>query len=473
MLFNSFIFWIFFFTVFALYLRLPHCQQNFLLLAASYIFYGYWDWRFLSLILISTVVDFFAAQKIYTSPEVGKKRYLFISVATNLGILGFFKYFNFFSDQLVAALSLLGMQPSITALDIILPVGISFYTFQTMSYTIDVYYSQTKPTKNFLDFALYVTFFPQLVAGPIERSFRLLPQIALPRERRPENLHEGLYLISLGLFKKVIIADNLAPFVDLIFSSPSTELTGFDCLIGIYAFAAQIYCDFSGYSAIARGLAKMLGFDLMLNFNLPYFAKSPTEFWRRWHISLSTWLRDYLYIPLGGNKKGIGKTARNLFITMGLGGLWHGAAWNFIIWGLYHGVLLVVYRVVGNVIPGWKITAPPNRRMVNLLQMVFFFQLTALGWLFFRANSAVQIASFLNKIVFDFTPTPLSLYGMGLLAFYFLPLMLYETILYLKKDQLAILRTNWVCQASVQIYVLLMLMIFPPMIYSEFIYFQF
>lgn len=473
MLFNSFIFWVFFFTVFAIYLQLSHRKQNLLLLVSSYLFYGYWDWRFLSLILISTIVDFFTAQKIYTSTGKGKKLYLYISVASNLGILGFFKYYNFFSEQLLLALSFLGFHPSILTLNIILPVGISFYTFQTMSYTIDVYNSNTKPTNSFLDFALYVSFFPQLVAGPIERSFRLLPQIALPRFIRAENLQEGLYLISLGLFKKVIIADNLAPFVDLIFSSPSTALTGIDCLIGVYAFSAQIYCDFSGYSDIARGLAKMMGFDLMLNFNMPYFASSPSDFWRRWHISLSTWLRDYLYIPLGGNKKGGGKTIRNLFITMGLGGLWHGAAWNFIIWGIYHGFLLVVYRIIGNIIPISKIGSSAQHRFSNLVQIVIFFHLTVLGWLFFRANSTDQILMFIGKILTDLTYTSLSSYGIGLLIFFFLPLVLYETILFLKNDQLILLKSNAFYQTTVLLYAILMLLVFPPMIYSEFIYFQF
>ncbi len=329
MLFNSYCFWLFFLVVFVLYAGLNHKWQNRLLLVASYIFYGAWDWRFLSLIWISTVVDFFVALKIdehrhSSNHERQKKLWLIVSLCTNLGLLGFFKYCGFFVEEMGQLMDWLGVPLSLPSLSIVLPVGISFYTFQTMSYTIDVYRDQIRPVRDFEGFALYVAFFPQLVAGPIERSTHLMPQIIKPRQLTSDGYIEGLYLVLLGMFKKVVIADNMAIIVNAVFQSPVSQLSGLECLLGVYAFAFQIYGDFSGYSAIARGVSKFLGFDIMVNFNLPYFAQSPQEFWHRWHISLSTWLRDYLYIPLGGNRHGTARTYRNLMVTMVLGGIWHG-----------------------------------------------------------------------------------------------------------------------------------------------------
>ncbi|MBE9529897.1 MAG: MBOAT family protein, partial [Proteobacteria bacterium] len=346
MLFNSVQFAIFFAIVYLLYLLLNHKGQNRLLLVASYVFYGCWDWRFLSLIAISTVVDYFCGLKIYESREKQKRKlFLFISVCSNLTILGFFKYFNFFTDNLYALLNGFGFSPDPFFLNIILPVGISFYTFQTISYSIDIYRKELNPTRKFLDFALFVSFFPQLVAGPIERAKNLLPQMLLPRKLTVDKFYEGCYLIFWGLFLKVFIADNLARMVDPVFSS-SGPYDGVRVLLALYAFAFQIFGDFAGYSNIARGLAKCMGFDLMVNFNLPYFAVNPKDFWQRWHISLSTWFRDYLYIPLGGNRHGQMNTCRNLAITMLLCGLWHGAAWTFIVWGAYHALLQIIHKLL-------------------------------------------------------------------------------------------------------------------------------
>ena len=298
MLFNSFDFLLFFIPVLLLQWLLPHKPRNLFLLTASYFFYACWDWRFLSLILLSTVVDFYCGQAIADSSDNRRRKLLVsISVVVNLTILGFFKYFNFFIDSAHEALASLGFSPATWHLDIILPVGISFYTFQTLSYSIDVYRGEVKPARKIADFALFVAFFPQLVAGPIERAKNLLPQMLKKPVFSLDQFYEGCWLVFWGLFKKVVIADNLAVIVDRAFNDPS--LTNGELLIALYAFAFQIYCDFSGYTDIARGIAKMMGYELMLNFRLPYFAKNSSEFWHRWHISLSTWLRDYLYIPLG------------------------------------------------------------------------------------------------------------------------------------------------------------------------------
>src|SRR3972149_1993846 len=346
MLFNSSTFLIFFVVVYTLYLLLQKRlkAQNALLLVASYIFYASWDWRFLSLLLLSTTVDFFIAKAIGSTDDLtpaGKARrktLLACSILFNLGVLGFFKYFNFFSESFIGLLNLFSMKADLITLNIVLPLGISFYTFQEMGYTIDVYRKHMKPTHNPFNFALFVAFFPHLVAGPIQRAESLLLQLERPRRITIEQVNTGLFLILWGLFKKVVIADNVREVANLIFNN-YTNYSGLDIVIGGLAFAVQIYGDFSGYSDIARGIARLMGFELMVNFRLPYFALNPTDFWQRWHISLSTWLRDYLYIPLGGNRKSNLITCRNLFLTMLLGGLWHGASWNFVIWGAYHGLI--------------------------------------------------------------------------------------------------------------------------------------
>jgi D-alanyl-lipoteichoic acid acyltransferase DltB (MBOAT superfamily) len=403
MLFNSVKFAIFFTIVYSLYLILKHKGQNRLLLVASYVFYGAWDWRFLSLILISTVVDYICGIKIHGSDDIRRRRlFLSLSICINLFILGFFKYFNFFASSLQVLLGHFGLVIHPQFLHIILPVGISFYTFQTMSYTIDIYRREMVPTKRFLDFALFVAFFPQLVAGPIERAKHLLPQILSPRKFSAEKFFEGCYLISWGFFQKVFVADNLARIVDPVFAS-SAPYNGAKVLIALYAFAFQIFCDFAGYSNIARGLGKCMGFEIMINFKLPYFATNPQEFWRRWHISLSSWLKDYLYIPLGGNRRKNLITYRNLSITMLLGGLWHGAAWTFVLWGAYQGLVLIVYRLCQRMLA--KIPNPKTiiiARVWFFARVVFFFHLICLGWLVFRAESMTQVFQMARSIILDF-----------------------------------------------------------------------
>ena len=395
MLFNSYTFLVFALAFFGLYYVLRHRAQNRLLLVASYVFYGAWDYRFLILILGSTIVDYTVALKLQrTERESHRKRLLFLSCAFNLGALGFFKYCGFFVDSATDVLALLGLQINPWSLNIILPVGISFYTFQTMGYTIDVYRRRQVPVRSFPDFALFVAFFPQLVAGPIERASHLLPQLAKKRTVRKANWITGGWLITWGLFKKCVVADNLGIVVDQVFGA-AEPASGLCCLLAIYAFAFQIYCDFSGYSDIARGLGSLMGIKISLNFNRPYLARNPREFWRRWHISLSTWLRDYVYIPLGGSRSGKGRGYRNLMITMLLGGLWHGAAWTFVLWGAFHGSVVAIHRAL---IP--KEGSDSGRRpLLDIMAWFGMFHVVCIGWLIFRADSVEQIVVFLRQIL--------------------------------------------------------------------------
>jgi alginate O-acetyltransferase complex protein AlgI len=391
---------VFFFAVFyTLYLlaRRHHRSQNVLLLGASYVFYAAWDWRFTGLLLLSTLVDYTIGRLLGATEQVStRKKLLTVSVIINLSVLGFFKYFNFFADSLVSTLTLVGIEPGISTLRIILPIGISFYTFQTIAYTFDIYRRRIETEKNLVDYGLYVAFFPQLVAGPIERASRLLPQIKYSRSITAEQVNTGIFLILWGLFKKVVIADQLAMTVDRVFSgevqSSPPALT-----IGAISFMFQIYCDFSGYTDIARGIGKLLGFELMLNFRLPYLAKNPSEFWRRWHISLSTWIRDYLYIPLGGNRQGRARTLLYLMIAMTLGGLWHGAAWNYVIWGFYHGVLLAVYQLL-TMRNSMRFLTEPGGSIQSVFQIFVMFILVLIGWVIFRVDSIGQIPSLVGDL---------------------------------------------------------------------------
>ena len=405
MLFNSLEFLIFLPTVFCLYwfvfqknLRI----QNLLLLLSSYVFYGWWDYRFLSLIFLSTIVDYFIGLKIYDSKNIKeKKSYLWVSILFNLGLLGFFKYFNFFIDSWIDLLGAIGYeQKSTWTLNIILPVGISFYTFQTLSYSLDIYQRKLKPTKDFISFASFVSFFPQLVAGPIERASNLLPQILNNRVFKYEQGVQGLRLILWGMFKKVVIADSLAWRVDLVFNN-FQNLDGGILLLGLIYFSFQIYCDFSGYSDIAIGTSKLFGFELMSNFKFPYFSRNIGEFWRRWHISLSTWFRDYLYIPLGGSKGGTYVSIRNIFIIFIVSGFWHGANWTFIIWGLIHALLYVPSFLVGKNRQYTTTVVAENTLLPSikeLFQMGITFLSTMIAWTFFRSESVVDAISFLLNI---------------------------------------------------------------------------
>ncbi len=405
MLFNSLEFFLFLPIVFILYWFVVNKKlklQNFLVLLASYVFYGWWDYRFLSLIALSTIVDYFIGLAIHKSDVKSvRRRLLWMSALFNLGLLGFFKYYNFFIDSWIDLLGSIGYSVENSwTLQVILPVGISFYTFQTMSYSIDIYRGKLKPTKDFIAFAAFVSFFPQLVAGPIERASNLLPQILKKRKFSKEQGIKGVELIVWGMFKKVVIADSLAPVVNDIFNN-YTDFSGGTLITGAVFFAFQIYCDFSGYSDIAIGTAKLFGFDLMTNFSFPYFSRSIGEFWRKWHISLSTWFRDYLYIPLGGSKVGKLKGIRNVFAIFLVSGFWHGANWTFIVWGGIHALLFIPSFVMGTNRRHLESTVVQN----NLLsytkdfgQVLLTFFVVTVAWVFFRADSISDAINYIGRI---------------------------------------------------------------------------
>lgn len=387
MLFNSVEFWLFFAVTLVIHALLPHRYRWALLLVASYVFYMWWNAGYAVLIALSTVVDYAAGRAIHSASTTrAKKLALWASLVSNIGMLFTFKYWGFFHESMAAILLPFGVSYEVPSLDVLLPVGISFYTFQTLSYTIDIYRGTLTPERHLGKFALFVSFFPQLVAGPIERARHLLPQISTPKRFDPEALIQGLQLAAWGLFKKVVIADRLALYVDPVYDHPDAY-SGPTLLLATYAFAFQIYCDFSGYSDIAIGTARALGFDLMVNFERPYFASSIRDFWRRWHISLSAWLRDYLYIPLGGNRGSAWFTYRNLMLTMLLGGLWHGASWNFVIWGGLQGGMLSVSRMTLDARDRLSERVGVPRWLRDAVRVILTFHLVCLSWVFFRSST--------------------------------------------------------------------------------------
>jgi alginate O-acetyltransferase complex protein AlgI len=464
-LFNSSTFICFFAAVYALYLALArrHRAQNALLLIASYVFYGWWDWRFLGLIGLSTAVDYAVGLGLeHSRSDAARRRLLQLSIAVNLGILGSFKYFDFFSASLVDLAGRLGVALHPVTLDLVLPVGISFYTFQSLSYSIDVYRRRIPATRDPLDFALFVAFFPQLVAGPIERARRLLPQLARPRAITAERVHAGLFLATWGFFKKLVVADNAGRLADHIFANHAVY-DSLDLTLGVLAFSVQIYADFSGYSDIARGVARLLGFELSVNFRLPWFARSPGEFWRRWHVSLSEWLRDYLYIPLGGNRAGRWRTLRNLSLTMLLGGLWHGAAWTFAIWGAYHAALLLAFRAIP-----WP---RAERPLLAAAQAALVFVLVCGGWMIFRASSLEELVYFASHV--GLTPSPLSARFAWDLAFFSLPLLGIELWQQHRGDLLAPIRAPLLGQMALNAFLIVWIVVFGARESVEFVYFQF
>jgi alginate O-acetyltransferase complex protein AlgI len=408
MSFASLVFFIFLPLVFCLHWLVHRRKwQNIVLLIASYVFYGWWDWRFCFLMLASSLIDYWAGLWIdRESDQRRRKRILICALSGNLLILAFFKYFNFFIDSAVTALAIVGLDLPTWSWKVVLPVGISFYTFQTMSYTLDVYYRRSRPLESVLDYSTFVSFFPQLVAGPIERATELLPQFHKIRIFSSESASEGCRLIIWGLAKKMLVADNLAKIANSAYASPGAA-TGAQLFVATIAFAFQIYCDFSGYSDIAIGTARLFGVNLMRNFAYPYFSQTITEFWRRWHISLSTWFRDYLYVPLGGNRVTKGKHYRNLMIVALLSGLWHGAAWHFIVCGALHGAYLVAERMFAplkdrgafsrphGATPGGEALFPS---FFMSLRMLRTFVLVSLAWVFFRADTVADALLILKRI---------------------------------------------------------------------------
>jgi len=480
MLFNSFEFAIFLPIVFLLYwFAFKELKwQNLFLLGVSYLFYGWWDWRFLWLLIFSSVVDFLVAKQIHRLAEQRiRSLFLGISLFTNLGLLGFFKYYNFFIEQFIAAFEGLGVSLHASTLQIILPVGISFYTFQTLSYTIDVYRKKIKPVDTWYIFFAYVSFFPQLVAGPIERASNLLPQFSKKRKFDYGQARDGMQQILGGLFKKVVIADTCAGIVDATFLNYADLNTG-ALLLGIFFFAIQIYCDFSGYSDIAIGVARLLGFNLMRNFAFPYFSRDVAEFWRRWHISLSTWFRDYLYIPLGGSRvKSKGRLVFNIMAIFLVSGFWHGANWTFIVWGALHALYFLPNILLGknrrhlDVVAAGKYLPGPKA----LFDMGTTFMLVCLAWVFFRAESVGHALDYLSHIFsgFDFSVKPfrkniLLLFGIALLFSLEWWQRDREHAFQFNKNQL-----NKFGRMSIYICTALAILLLSPTEQSVFIYFQF
>jgi len=487
MLFNSIDFAIFFPIVFVLYWLVAKnlTLRNALILGSSYFFYGWWDVKFLLLIILSSFVDFIVGKSIGKQTN-RKKNLLFASLFVNLGLLFYFKYTNFLIQSFVDSFTFFGGKIEVSTLNIILPVGISFYTFQTLSYTIDIYRNKLKPTKNWLAFFSFVAFFPQLVAGPIERASHLLPQFYKTYKFNYNQVKSGLLLVAFGLFKKMIIADRAAILVNQVYNN-STDYNGVETIIATILFAFQIYCDFSGYSDIAIGISRTLGFDLMKNFDSPYFSKSITEFWRRWHISLSTWFRDYVYIPLGGSKKGKNRTYVNLFIVFIVSGLWHGAAITFLIWGVIHGFIIVLEKATKNLRVNIysKLGLIKNSISYKILFSLITFTIVSFAWIFFRANNfkdAMHIVNglFENNYIILFTS---NLYKLGLirseliiLAISIISLLIFEILNRRNNIQVILNRQpmffRWITYLLI-VFVLIIFGIYGDNDTSQFIYFQF
>jgi len=467
MLFNSFPFFIFLTVVLILYYSLNKVRhQNILLLIASYFFYSYWDWRFSFLLLLSTIVNFFIGLKTNDGESPRKKKlFLALGIFVNLAILGFFKYYNFFLESFITTFGFFGLNMGNSwFLNLALPMGLSFYTFMELTYVIDIYRGHIKPTKNFVDYALFVSFFTNIVCGPIVRAKHFLPQIASKRTNTKENLDEAFWLILWGLFKKVVVADSLSKIVNEVFT-PGAQVAGADVLIAVYCFAFEIYCDFSGYTDMARGIAKLFGFEFKLNFNLPYIALNPYDFWKRWHISLSSWFRDYVYTPLSW-RVGIGswRLYLNILITFLLCGLWHGASWLFVLWGAFYGLWLIAHRLVTD-----KIKFIGTGSFSVIIRWLVTFNMVCFGWLLFRSNDIAQVKSFMYNLIFNFSSDSFTFYYLkGLLAFSLMVIII-ETLQVIYKD---LKRIHWVARAAIVYSLIISLLVFSDEV-RKFIYSQF
>lgn len=446
-----------------------HEHRNTLLLLASYYFYACWDPRFLLLIWAVTGASFLAGRQMGSTEDERRRKAILVTYTVfSLTVLGIFKYLDFFIGSTRAGLTLLGLPVDMRLLGILLPAGISFFTFESLSYVIEIYQRHLAPTTRFKHYALFIAFFPKLVAGPIERPAVLIPQIQQTRIVTTDGFTRGLFLVLLGFFKKIVVADGLAPTVASVFNS-STTSSAPDIALAVYAFAFQIYCDFSGYTDIARGVSKLLGIELSQNFRFPYFSSNPSEFWKRWHMSLSSWLRDYLYIPLGGNKLGEARTRANLMITMLLGGLWHGAAWNFVAWGGYQGALLVGHRLKPRGLAGRL-----PRGLIVVVSTLLFFHFVCYGWLLFRARSFDQIASFTSQLIHGsywvaptlFKPPLATMAGIIVLA-------IYDLLAY--RSGRATFYRRWPIPVRSALYALMLFVLIMGLANarSAFIYFQF
>jgi len=482
MLFNSLSFALFLPIVFIIYwfaTKNNHRYQNMLLLVSSYFFYACWDWRFLFLLVFSTLLDFFTGSKIYdASTRRSKLFWLWLSVGINLGFLGVFKYYNFFVQSLIDAFSNFGISINFATLHVILPVGISFYTFHGLSYVIDIYNDKIKPERNFITYSVFVSFFPLLVAGPIERATHLLPQIIRSRAFDYEKAILGLRQILWGLFKKIVIADNCAQFANIIFNN-SDQYSGSTLFIGALFFTFQIYGDFSGYSDIALGTAKLFGIDLLRNFAYPYFSRDIAEFWRRWHISLSSWFRDYVYFPLGGSRGSIGQKIRNTFIIFILSGFWHGANWTFVVWGALNAAFFLPLLITNNNRSNIEIVAVGKYfpSVKELVQILFTFTLTVFAWIFFRSENitqALQIVTEIFSVSFFEIPYFQSISESIPVIFLLFFFILIEWIGREQQFAIEVFACNWKAPFRDLFYYLLIFLIFWfAGKQEEFIYFQF
>ncbi|MBX0335494.1 MBOAT family protein [Pontibacter sp. HSC-14F20] len=482
MLFNSIDFAIFLPIVFILYWFVTNNNlrlQNLLIVAASYLFYGWWDWKFLSLILFSSVVDYIIGLGLAKEDNATKRKaLLWTSIIVNLGFLGMFKYYNFFLDNFVTAFTFFGADIKGGSLNIILPVGISFYTFQTLSYSIDIYKKKLEPTRDFIAFSAFVSFFPQLVAGPIERATHLLPQFYTKRTFDYRLAVDGMRQILWGLFKKVVIADNCAEYANLIFNN-SDDYSGSTLVLGALFFTFQIYGDFSGYSDIAIGTSRLFGFDLMRNFAFPYFSRDIAEFWRRWHISLSTWFRDYLYIPLGGSKGGMWMKVRNTFIIFIVSGFWHGANWTFIVWGALNAIYFLPLLLTNNNRNNLHIVAEGRYlpTIKELFSMLVTFSLTVFAWIFFRADNMSHAISYISGIFSSSLFTVPRFAGMGGALNTIILLLIFVVAEWLGREQqyaIASLGLKWKRSFRYAIYYAVIIAIFWfGGKEQDFIYFQF
>lgn len=478
MLFNSLTFAFFLPFIFILYWRVFDKYlkvQNIFILVSSYVFYGWWDWRFLSLIALSTIVDYYVGLGIYKqSLKNKKKRLLLISIFVNLGLLGLFKYYNFFVESWVELWANIGYSVSPHTISIVLPVGISFYTFQTLSYSIDIYRGKIKPTNDLIAFGAFVSFFPQLVAGPIERAANLLPQFAKKRTFNYAEAVDGLRQILWGLFKKIVIADSCATMVNQIFDNPQ-NYNGSALFLGAVLFAFQIYGDFSGYSDIAIGTARLFGFNLMRNFAFPYFSRDIAEFWRRWHISLSSWFKDYLYIPLGGSRGNTLTQIRNIFVIFLVSGFWHGANWTFIVWGALNAIYFIPLQLFGKNRQHIDLVAKDKNipSIAEVFQMIGTFILVTFGWIFFRASN---IESALDYIAEIFSVSLFEGPNLSFATFHGI-LIVFIIAEWIQRDKLHVLEFNHRKIIKRHRYGVYYILIGLIMLYSghqqEFIYFQF
>jgi alginate O-acetyltransferase complex protein AlgI len=465
MIFHCLEYLVFLLAVLLFYWPLPRVWQNGLLVAASYVFYGWVHPWFLLPFVATTLIDYSLARGIESRPHVGKKL-LVASIISNLSLLGFFKYYNFFTENAAAALSSVGWNVPLPVLNVVLPVGISFYTFQSIGYVVDVYRRQTSACHNLLDYMVFVSLFPQLVAGPIMRAGKMIGQVRSTRVFDPERVQSGLLLLLWGFFQKVVIADNVAVIANKVFAMQAPD---FPILwTGVLAFCVQIYADFSAYTDIARGTARLLGFELIQNFNHPYLAESPADFWRRWHISLSTWIRDYIYIPLGGSHVGPARASANILIVFFLTGLWHGASWNFVVWGLYNGVLILIYRLAARVVPPPLQTFPSAR----ILRIAFMFVLTNIGWLIFREQS---IASLWRDLTLSPGAAPMldwkvAAYLCTVIGLYSIPLFIHTSVCNIR---LRLPTRSFAAQCLTGLILFTGVLLLRSSVSADFIYFQF